>query len=527
MTELKEIYLRKGSVAQDYIDIAQDFFVEINNYFKITDCNLKFCNFMNRSRDALFGSSVVDSISEKDKIRFQNLIRNALTGKFKEGPINIEMADYKSRTSMVTLKINPVLDNDNRTVGLFLRMIPYSVRAEDSRVNTLFMSIYDSLTDLYTIYATDTGMRINSVNSPLVNILGYDKDEMKGKHIVDFLVKNKEQEENIKKLFKSLEQTGKFSGEVYYQAKNGEEIPIHLSISSLVHNGKVIGSLGIGRDMREQKKLESENKSFALQVQNQSKLAEFGMMLQGVAHNMSTPLTGIKSSAQLQHSRLIKFREKLIDKYGNDDDINTSISDVMKFFELIDQSVSKLAKIIKNLMSKSRDQQSLTKEALNLGYLLDQELEFLQANQFFKNRVEKALDIQADVPVIFGLYSDFSQSFVNIIKNAIDSMWDSPVKKMQISLKYFDGKIVLRVKDTGKGIPDDIKSKIFYPFFTTKPKFKDAKGEEPTGTGIGLDSVKTLLEPYGATITFDSQYGVGTEFIISIPVARNQIELNK
>jgi len=312
-----------------------------------------------------------------------------------------------------------------------------------------------------------------------------------------------------------------------YQAKSGEEIPIHLSISSLVHNGKVIGSLGIGRDMREEKKLESENKSFALQLQNQSKLAEFGLMLQGVAHNMSTPLTGIKSSAQLQHSRLIKFKEKLIEKYGEDREISDNVDDVMKFFELIDQSVSKLAKIIKNMMSKSRDQQSITKEALNLSYVMEQELEFLTANQFFKNRIEKSFDIQTDLPVIYGLYSDFSQSFVNIIKNGIDSMWDSPVKRMHVKMYYDNDMIFIKIKDTGKGIPKEIAGKIFEPFFTTKPKFKDAKGEEPSGTGLGLDSVLTLLKPYGAKITFESEVGSGTEFTITVPVKENQIELNK
>lgn len=527
MADLKELYLRKGSVAQDFIDIAQDIFVEINNYFKIIDCNLKFCRFMNRTRTDLFGTNILDAIHEKDKIRFQNIIRNALLKKFKEGIIRIDMIDYKSRISTVSMKLNPILDDNNNIVGFFLKFSSFKLRSEDSEVNTLFMSIYNSLTDLYTIYGTDTKIQINHVNSSLLNILGYTREEMTGRHVADFLVKNKDQEENIKKLFKSLESSGNFTGEVLYQAKNGEEIPIHLSISSLVHNGKVIGSLGIGRDLRDQKKLESENKSFALKLQNQSKLAEFGMMLQGVAHNMSTPLTGIKSSAQLQHSRLIKFRERLTEKYGADQETTDNINDIMKFFELIDQSVSKLSKIIKNMMSKSRDQQSLTKEQLNLAYVMEQEIEFLYANQYFKNRIEKNFSIQTDLPVIYGLYSDFSQSFVNIIKNGIDAMWDSPAKRMEIRMNYENDMIIVKIKDTGKGIPKEIGDKIFEPFFTTKPKFKDAKGEEPNGTGLGLDSVLSLLKPYGATVTFNSESGVGTEFTISVPVRANQKETDK
>ena len=93
---------------------------------------------------------------------------------------------------------------------------------------------------------------------------------------------------------------------------------------------------------------------------------------------------------------------------------------------------------------------------------------------------------------------------------------------------YFeDGNIYIKIRDTGKGIPNEIAGKIFDPFFTTKPKFKDAKGEEPNGTGLGLDSVLSLLKPYGAKITFESEPGKGTEFTICLPVKENQTEFNK
>ncbi len=520
--DIKELYLRKNSVAQDYIDISPEIFVEINNYFKIVDCNLRFCRFMNKPRSALFGTNILAAIHEKDKVRFQNIIRKALLKKFKEGLIKIDLVDYKDRIFPVSFKTNPVLDDGNNIVGIFLNFNLYRIRTEDSPVNTIFMSIHNSLTDLYTIYATDTKIRINHVNVSLTNILGYSKEEMLGRHIADFLVKNKEQEENIKNLFRSLEENGKFTGEVMYEAKNGEQIPIHLSISSLNHNGKIIGSLGIGRDMREQKKLESENKSFALQLQNKSKLAEFGMMLQGVAHNMSTPLSGIKSSAQLQHSRMESLSDSLAEKYGIDEETDAKIKEIMKFFDLIDQSVSKLSKIISNLMSKARDQQNLNRELLNLGDIMEQELEFLLSNQFFRDKVEKVFTISKDVPAIYGLYSDFSQSFVNIIKNAIDAMWRSPVKKLIVRVYYEEDNIFVKIADTGKGIPKEAGDKIFQPFFTTKPKYRDAAVNEPTGTGIGLDSVKTLLTPYGADISFVSEDGKGTEFTIKIPVSVNK-----
>jgi PAS domain S-box-containing protein len=521
MSELKEIYLRRGSVAQDYIDISNDIFVEINNYFKIVDCNLNFCKLYNLPRAQIFGSEITDIINDKDRTRFLDIIRRIQRKKFKEGLIKIELVDHKKRVTVYAMKYNPVVDDNNEIRGVFIKFSNFVKRTEDSEVNTLFSSIYGSMTNLYTIYATDTKLRINHVNSSLINILGYEREEMMKKEIIEFLVKNKQTEKNIKKLFISLESNGKFAGEVLYRAKNGEEIPIYLAVSSLVHNGKVIGSLGVGRDMRDEKKLEAENQAFALKVQSHSKLAEFGMMLQGVAHNMNTPLIGIKSRAQLEHAKLAKFKQMINEKFGEEEDLNKVTDSISKFLNMIDISVSKLAKIIKNMMTKSRDQQSLVKERLNLANVLEQELEFIMSNQFFKHKVEKDIKIQSDLPLIFGLYSDFSQSFVNIIKNAIDSMYDSDKKILSIKMFVHNDNIMLRIKDTGKGIPKDVGDKIFQPFFTTKPKIGHSHGEEPTGTGIGLDNVISLLKPYNAKISYDSEVGQGTEFTITVPIEEN------
>ncbi|MCK5759876.1 MAG: PAS domain-containing sensor histidine kinase [Candidatus Delongbacteria bacterium] len=522
MSKLKEIYLRRGNVVQEYIDISSDIFVEINNYFKIVDCNLSFCKLLNLPRAEIFGSEIISVINEKDRVRFLDVMRKIQRNTFKDGLIKVELVNYKKRITIYAMKYNPVVNDNNEIKGVFLKFTSFTKRTEDSRSSTLVNSIYSSLTNLYTIYSTDTNLKINHVNPSLTSTLGYTFDEMNKKEIVKFLVINKKTENNIKKLFESMESNGKFAGEVLYKAKNGEEIPIYLSVSSLIYNGKVMGSIGIGRDMRDEKKLEADNQAFALKLQSHSKLAEFGMMLQGVAHNMNTPLTGIKSRAQLEHSKLGKFKQMIDEKYGDDEDLKTITDNLSKFLSMIDQSVSKLAKIIKNMMAKSRDQQTLIKEPLNLANVLEQELEFIMSNQFFKHKVEKDINIQSDLPLIFGLYSDFSQSFVNLIKNAIDAMFESDKKKLSIEMYKHNDSIIFKVQDSGKGIPKEVGDKIFQPFFTTKPKIGQSIGEEPTGTGIGLDNVVSLLKPYNAKISYESEAGKGTEFTIIIPIKENQ-----
>jgi signal transduction histidine kinase len=81
---------------------------------------------------------------------------------------------------------------------------------------------------------------------------------------------------------------------------------------------------------------------------------------------------------------------------------------------------------------------------------------------------------------------------------------------LTISIKNKGDKVVVKIKDTGHGIPEEIKDKIFEPFFTTK-----RAGE---GTGIGLDIVQRIIEKHDGTIELKSQMGRGTSFIITLPV---------
>ncbi len=142
------------------------------------------------------------------------------------------------------------------------------------------------------------------------------------------------------------------------------------------------------------------------------------------------------------------------------------------------------------------------------------ELKFLEADLYYKHNIQKYYELSDSLPLIRGIYSDFSQSFINIIRNAIDAMLDSQEKELKIRSYHDHQNIYIEVTDTGCGIKEEDKPKIFEPYFSTKPI--RANGKEPVGTGLGLHMVKLLLEPYKANITFSSRPGQ-TTFTIAIP----------
>jgi two-component system, NtrC family, sensor kinase len=235
------------------------------------------------------------------------------------------------------------------------------------------------------------------------------------------------------------------------------------------------------------------------ELRNEQRLAAIGLLASGIAHNINTPLMGIYGAAQLVKMKHPEF-----------DDLDGIIT-----------QVERINAIIRNLMWKSRQEQETRLQEIDLNQLLQEELNFLEADLEFKHNVEKHFLFADNIPTILGRYSDFSQSLMNIVRNALDSMHELENKRLFITTAAWDGEIQISVRDTGCGIASENREKIFIPFYTTKPIVGHGIGEEPTGTGLGLSTVQKLLSPYGVRFEVTSEPQAGTTFTVHIPVAPN------
>jgi signal transduction histidine kinase len=111
---------------------------------------------------------------------------------------------------------------------------------------------------------------------------------------------------------------------------------------------------------------------------------------------------------------------------------------------------------------------------------------------------------------------------MNIIQNAIDAMYNRPQKVLTVTTKYEEPNIILTISDTGCGIPDQNYENLFDPFFTTKRSPQESNQNEPTGTGLGLSTVHSLLLPYAVEIGIESVVEQGTTFKLTIPASKLQ-----
>jgi signal transduction histidine kinase len=170
-----------------------------------------------------------------------------------------------------------------------------------------------------------------------------------------------------------------------------------------------------------------------------------------------------------------------------------------------------MAEIIKSLMNRMSQVVVFAPRPVEINELVRLELDFFEHNLFFKNQIEKEIQLGDDLPRIVVVYSDVSQSISNLISNAIDALEGMDDGQIAISTSMTDKGLCISIKDNGPGIPPDKLEMIFEPFYSTK------KMDTRIGRGLGLSISRQLLAGYGAWIEVESIVGVGSQFKVVFP----------
>ena len=216
-----------------------------------------------------------------------------------------------------------------------------------------------------------------------------------------------------------------------------------------------------------------------------------------MVHNLAGPLGVIRSMAEIAAMFFDRSRSsgqpfsRVVDSWPEP---------VKQCNRKIVEEIDLLSRSVRDWLSKSTGQAAYRRESVNLNRLLEREVKFLIASTPHTEDVNCRLDLQPDLPLIIGLYTDYSQSFRNIIINAVEAMDGSDNKELTITTRSNSRQVEVAVEDNGPGIPADSLDLIFQQHFTTKTN-RSLSG------GLGLYSVRQLLAPYGARIKVDSRPG--------------------
>ncbi len=256
--------------------------------------------------------------------------------------------------------------------------------------------------------------------------------------------------------------------------------------------GKVTGILSTFVDVTERNELE-------LELIQASRMAFLGVYSQGIIHNLNGPLNTILGFSSLQCR-------------------NEPAAEIP---QRIRRDAQRMADLISSLGRRWHRTGASSIEPLDLNEILREELRFLEADLFFKHNVEKKIELDPALPLIHGVYGDFSHAFLNLLINAIEALSESANHQLTVRTRQVGSEILVEIEDTGIGIEAEHLSRIFLPFFSTKNR--DRKDGIPSGAGLGLPIARKILEPYKVHFEIRSEVRQGTTMTLHIPCENNQV----
>ena len=256
------------------------------------------------------------------------------------------------------------------------------------------------------------------------------------------------------------------------------------------------------------------------QLVQSAKMASLGQLVAGVAHELNNPIGFIYSNM----SHLKDYSEKLIHLIDIAESSPTQLKSLIENYDLeyirkdlpklitsCEEGARRTKDIVIGLRNFSRIEEKAYKP-VDLHQSIDTTLNLL--NSEFKNRIE-IKKVYSDIPQVICNQTQINQVFMNVLSNAAQSIegkgivWitTSTISKNEIEK---NPSVSISIQDTGRGISSELLQKIFDPFFTTKSVGK--------GTGLGLAISYGIIHAHSGTITVSSKIGIGTEFIITLPV---------
>lgn len=302
-------------------------------------------------------------------------------------------------------------------------------------------------------------------------------------------------------------------------------------------SGAIEGVLTVARDVTERRLANQERQMMEVQLHQAQKLESIGRLAAGVAHEINTPTQYIGDNTQFLRDsfqellpvllaprqlldavrenrvtpELLQATEDLLKQA----DVAYLVEEIPKAIAQSLEGVERVAKIIRAMKEFSHPGTE-DKTQVDLNHAIDSTLTV--ARNEWKYVAELVTEFDATLPPVVCLPGEFNQVILNLTVNAAHAIADT-IKEgentkgtITVTTKHEGDWAEVRVRDSGTGIPESARAKIFDPFFTTKSVGK--------GTGQGLAIARSVIvDKHGGTISFETEMGQGTVFIIRIPIA--------
>jgi PAS domain S-box-containing protein len=291
--------------------------------------------------------------------------------------------------------------------------------------------------------------------------------------------------------------------ELLARAKNGEEFPIELSLSSIRFEDG-LHAVGIVRDITERKKAEITKEKLEEQLRHTQQLEAIGVLAGGIAHDFNNIL-----------SPIIGYSELALRDIPEDDRLRRALNQILT-------AANRAKELVKQILSFSRKGDDQLMRPIDISSIVREALKLLRAT------LPSSIEIVENIrPArVLGDATQIHQVVVNLCTNAAHAMRDMGTLTVSLTEELVDGRhsellsipgfatgnyARISVKDTGCGIGEDTMRRLFEPYFTTK--------EIGKGTGLGLSVVHGIVKKHGGEVVVTSELEKGSTFDVYIPLS--------
>jgi len=355
-----------------------------------------------------------------------------------------------------------------------------------------YYAIFNNIPNPVFVLDADS-LEILDCNESVPIVYGFQKKEVTGKSFLDMFTPSDRQR------LKDELKNASVINQVKQHDKEGATLFVNIRISPSEYPGQKV-LLVTTSDIT--KRLETEQ-----QLIQASKMATLGEMATGVAHELNQPLSVIKTASSF-------FMKKVKKKQPIAEDILFTMS------EEIDSHVDRASKIINHMRQFGR-KSDMNLEAVHINDVLKKTFEVF-SQQLTVRGIEVIWNLEDGLPPITADSDRLEQVFINLLINARDAIMDRIAlegpgigdKKIFLHSHSAESEVIVKVCDSGVGIPAAIMDKIFEPFFTTKNVGK--------GTGLGLSISYGIIKDIGGNIQAVQNESGGACFVITFPVTDKQ-----
>jgi PAS domain S-box-containing protein len=458
---------------------------------KFLDCNQAMLGLLGyEDKEAFLKIDIVKDlyVNPEDRKTFMALVEKL--GFVKD--FEVEFKKKNGERITVLLTATAKRDEKGTTIGYEGLNIDITERNKMERelkeANEFLMNLIESSVD--GIIVTDMKGDILIFNKGAEKLLGYEAEEVVGKMNIRSIYQPGVAKEVMDKLRSpDFGGVGKLTSfPIFHRRKDGELIEGDLSASIIYdEEGHEIASLGIFKDLRERLGIERELQKMQEALLQSEKLAAMGRLTSQIAHELNNPIYGIMNTLELLKTEIPPESKR------------------RRILELSLSEIQRLSEMLRNMLSFSKPEEEKRRpvkiDELIEGILLVMEKQMKESN------IQVEVSFDPDIPEIMASTNQMRQVMLNILKNAKEAMPKGGTLFVRTSKK--DRRVLIHIQDTGIGIPEEVKDKIFDAFFTTKQKVK--------GVGLGLSVCYGIIKDHGGEIKAESEAAKGTTFTISLP----------